>query len=202
MAGIFVSSEQKKDAHKGVCVNDFMLLGASLSTEEQETISTLYARLDQMREQAQRRLAEALARPTGGTHQGRSERDSAVSMYADQIRQWDAAEHGLCFGRLDYENGEHRHIGRLGLFDPDDDYEPLLVDWRAPAARPFYLATAANPEGVRRRRHIRTKLREVVSIEDEVLDLSAAQDTHHPGLTSEAALMSALTATRTGRMRD
>src|SRR5688572_20573022 len=98
-----------------------MLLGASLSTEEQETISTLYARLDQMREQAQRRLAEALARPVGGTHQARSERDSAVTMYADQIRQWDAAEHGLCFGRLDYERGglaggevssEHRHIGR------------------------------------------------------------------------------------------
>ncbi|HET8728582.1 MAG TPA: AAA family ATPase, partial [Alphaproteobacteria bacterium] len=155
-----------------------------------------------MREQAQRHLAEALARPGGGTHQARSERDSAVTMYADQIRQWDAAEHGLCFGRLDYDNGEHRHIGRLGLFDPENDYEPLLVDWRAPAARPFYLATAANPEGVRRRRHIRTKLREVVSVEDEVLDLSAAQDTQHPGLTSEAALMSALTATRTGRMRD
>ncbi|HZM81285.1 MAG TPA: ATP-binding domain-containing protein [Candidatus Limnocylindrales bacterium] len=155
-----------------------------------------------MRKQAQRRLAEALARPSGGTHQSRSERDSAVTMYADQIRQWDAAEHGLCFGRLDYDNGEHRHIGRLGLFDPNNDYEPLLVDWRAPAARAFYLATAANPEGVRRRRHIRTKLREVVGVEDEVLDLSTTQNTQHPGLTSEAALMSALTATRTGRMRD
>ena len=162
----------------------------------------LYVRLDQMREQAQRRLADALARPSGGTHQARSERDSAVTMYADQIRQWDAAEHGLCFGRLDFDNGEHRHIGRLGLFDPDNDYEPLLVDWRAPAARPFYLATAANPEGVRRRRHIRTSMRRVVGVEDEVLDISTAQDIHHQGLTSEAALMSALGATRTGRMRD
>jgi len=175
-----------------------------MSNEEQETISTLYSRLDRMREQAQRRLAEALARPSGGTHQARSERDSTVTMYADQIRQWDAAEHGLCFGRLDYDNGEHRHIGRLGLFDPDNDYEPLLVDWRAPAARAFYLATAANPEGVRRRRHIRTKLREVIAVEDEVLDLSAATPAAptRPSLTSEAALMSALTATRTGRMRD
>jgi DNA helicase IV len=140
---VILSNE--KDANFGVCKGDFNRLGASLSTEEQETISTLYARLDQMRVQAQRRLAEALARPSGGTHQARSERDSAVTMYADQIRQWDAAEHGLCFGRLDFDNGEVRHIGRLGLFDPENDYEPLLVDWRAPAARPFYLATAANP---------------------------------------------------------
>jgi DNA helicase IV len=174
-----------------------------LSTEEQETISHLYARLDQLREQAKQRLSETLLRPSEGTHQGRSERESTAAMYAEQIRQWDAAEHGLCFGRLDFENNEeYRYIGRIGLFDPDNDYEPLLVDWRAPAARPFYLATAASPQGIRRRRHIRTRMREVIGIDDEVLDLTAVQDTHHPGLTSEAALMSALNTGRTGRMRD
>jgi DNA helicase IV len=184
------------------CKGNFMRLEASLSTEEQETISRLYERLDQLRDQAKRRLSEALSRPPGGTHQARSERDSAVAMYTDRIRQWDAAEHGLCFGRLDFENGEHRHIGRIGLFDADDDYEPMLIDWRAPAARPFYLATAASPDGIRRRRHIRTRMRRVTGVEDEVLDLSTVQDTHHTGLTSEAALMSALNASRTGRMRD
>lgn len=169
---------------------------------EQRIVSKLYDRLDQLRAQARQRLNEALVGTSGGTHQARSERDSTVARYAEQIRQWDAAEHGLCFGRLDFDNGEDRHIGRVGLFDEANDFEPMLVDWRAPAARPFYLATAASPEGVRRRRHIQTRLRTVTGVEDEVLDLTAAQDARHTGLTSEAALMSALGAGRTGRMKD
>ncbi|WP_117212816.1 HelD family protein [Allorhizocola rhizosphaerae] len=172
--------------------------------EEQWTISNLYARLDDLREQAKRRLSESLLGPSGGTHQARSERDSTAAMYAQQIRQWEAAEHGLCFGRLDYLNGEHLHIGRIGIFDEENDFEPLLVDWRAPAARLFYLATAASPERVRRRRHIRTRLRKVISVDDEVLDLREAQpqQASSEGLVSEAALMSALNEGRTGRMRD
>src|SRR5262249_10162881 len=64
--------------------------------------------------------------------------------------------------------------GRLGIRDEDADYKPLLLDWRAPAARPFYLATPVSPEGVRRRRHIKTVGREVTRLDDEVLDLAAA----------------------------
>jgi DNA helicase IV len=171
-------------------------------SQEQEVITGLYGHLDGMREQAQERLREVLQGTMGGTHQARSERDSSVSMYRQQIRQWDAAEAGLCFGRLDFSSGveDRLHIGRIGLFD--DEYEPLLVDWRAPAARPFYLATAVDPGQVSRRRHIRLRLREVVSVEDEVLDLSAAQESTNPGLIGEAALMSALNAERTGRMKD
>ncbi|WP_345635823.1 HelD family protein [Rugosimonospora acidiphila] len=101
---------------------------------------------------------------------------------------------------------EHRYIGRIGIFDEDADYEPLLVDWRAPASRPFYLATAAAPEGVRRRAHIRSVGRTVVAVDNEVLDLSiaATADRHSPyeGLTGEATLLAALNAGRTGRMRD
>ncbi|HCT77336.1 MAG TPA: helicase [Micromonosporaceae bacterium] len=169
---------------------------------EQQTISMLYAHLDALREQAVLRLREALRLPSGGTHQSRSERDSATTMYAEQIKQWDAAEHGLCFGRLDFDNGERHYIGRIGLFDDTNDFEPLLIDWRAPASRPFYLATAASPQGVHLRRHLRTRLRKVISLDDEVLDLTAAQDDAHPGLTSEAALLGALNAGRTGRMKD
>src|SRR5262249_41296339 len=128
--------------------------------------------------------------------------DTPTTRNADQIARWDAAEDGLCFGRLDYESGEHHHIGRVGLFDEQDDFTPLLLDWRAPAARPFYLATAASPQGVRRRRQIRTRLRRVTAIDDEVLDLAAPHRNSSDGLTSEAALMSALNAGRTGRMRD
>ncbi|WP_405116324.1 AAA family ATPase [Micromonospora sp. NBC_01405] len=161
----------------------------------------LYGRLDGMREQAARRLAEEL-HTTGGTLQARSQRDSSVQMYAEQVEQFSAVENGLCFGRLDADNGARHYIGRIGIFDTSGDYDPLLMDWRAPAARAFYLATAANPQGVRRRRHLRTRQRKVTALNDEVLDLAAASPTAHEELTGEASLLAALTAGRTGRMRD
>ncbi|MFG1778137.1 HelD family protein [Micromonospora sp. NPDC049048] len=168
---------------------------------EQEYVSMLYRRLDELREQAARRLTEEL-RATGGTRQALSQRDSAVRMYADQVEQFSAVESGLCFGRLDTDEGGPHYIGRIGIFDTDGDYDPLLMDWRAPAARAFYLATAANPQGVRRRRHLRTRERKVVALNDEVLDLATASPTAHEELTGEASLLAALNAGRTGRMRD
>jgi DNA helicase IV len=168
---------------------------------EQDYVSMLYERLDGLRGRAVRRLAAAL-RQTGGTPQARAERDATIGRYAEQLAQFDAGENGLCFGRLDFHDGDRRYVGRLGIFDESADYEPLLVDWRAPAARPFYLATAAAPDGVRRRRQIRTDERKVVDVQDEVLDLTEAGAGGREGLTSEAALMAAVTATRTGRMGD
>jgi DNA helicase IV len=169
---------------------------------EQEYVSMLYGRLDDLREQSSKRLAGAL-RQTGGTHQMRSERDTSVAMYSDQLAQYSAVENGLCFGRLDFHTDERFYIGRIGLFDEDKEYEPLLMDWRAPAARPFYLATAAAPDGVRRRRHLRTKQRKVVGFDDEVLDINSV-DPARPseGLTGEATLLAAVNASRTGQMGD
>ena len=162
----------------------------------------LYGRLDNLREQATGRLA-GLLRETGGTPQARSQRDAVTGMYAERVAQFDAVENALYFGRLELHDGGHRHIGRIGIFDDESgEYEPLLLDWRAPAARPFYLATAASPDGVSRRRHIRTRRRTVVGLDDEVLDLDAAVGTGTPALTGEAALLAALAASRTGRMRD
>nr|MDT0659320.1 AAA family ATPase [Micromonospora sp. DSM 115978] len=171
----------------------------------------LYRRLDELREQAAERLAAEL-RSTGGTPQARSQRDSTIAMYAEQVQQFGAVESGLCFGRLDFDDGTRRYIGRIGIFDlPAGDWsagvvadpeEPLLMDWRAPAARPFYLSTAAAPDGVRRRRHIRSRHRTVVGLDDEVLDLSSVRPTDHVELTGEAALLAAVTAGRTGRMSD
>ncbi|MFI2650244.1 HelD family protein [Micromonospora fulviviridis] len=161
----------------------------------------LYDRLDGMRDQAARRLTEEL-RTTGGTLQDRSQRDSAVRMYADQVEQYAAVETGLCFGRLDGDDDSSRYVGRIGIFDTSGDYDPLLIDWRAPAARAFYLATAANPQGVRRRRHLRTRERKVTGLNDEVLDIAAASPTAHEEVTGEASLLAALNAGRTGRMRD
>jgi DNA helicase IV len=161
----------------------------------------LYGRLDDMRKRASDRLAQVL-KQSGGTHQARTEREAFSAMYLQQISQFDAAEHGLCFGRLDFHEGKRFYIGRIGLHDDSDDYEQLLMDWRADAARPFYLATAASPAGVRRRRHIKTRGRSVVSLDDEILDLAAADPGKHEGLTGESALLAALGASRTGRMRD
>lgn len=161
----------------------------------------LYDRLDGLREQAAHRLTAEL-RNTGGTLQDRSQRDSSVAMYADQVEQFSAVENGLCFGRLDGDDDSRHYIGRIGIFDTSGDYDPLLMDWRAPAARPFYLATAANSQGVRRRRHLRTRQRKVTGLNDEVLDIDSASPGAHEELTGEASLLAALNAGRTGRMRD
>jgi len=166
----------------------------------------LYDHLDGLRDRAAGRLAQTL-RQTGGTPQARTERDVNAVMYTQRIAQLDAAENGLCFGRIDFHDAGPRYIGRMGIRDEADDYEPLLLDWRAPAARPFYLATPVSPEGVRRRRHIKTLRREVIRLDDEVLDLTdAGRDGPHDGLagglTGEAALLAALNASRTGQMGD
>ncbi|MET8045321.1 ATP-binding domain-containing protein [Micromonospora sp. NPDC005215] len=168
---------------------------------EQEYVSMLYDQLDGLREQAAHRLTAEL-RNTGGTLQDRSQRDSSVAMYADQVEQFSAVENGLCFGRLDGDDDSRHYIGRIGIFDTTGDYDPLLMDWRAPAARAFYLATAANPQGVRRRRHLRTRQRKVTGLNDEVLDIGSAAPGGHEELTGEASLLAALNAGRTGRMRD
>jgi DNA helicase IV len=170
--------------------------------QEQEYVSMLYEHLDGLRERTSDRLAQTL-RQTGGTPQARTERDVLVAMYTQRLAQLDAAENGLCFGRIDSDGGEQHHIGRLGIRDEDADYRPLLLDWRAPAARPFYLATPVSPEGVRRRRHIKTVGREVTRLDDEVLDLAApGLNGQTSGLNGEVALLAALNASRTGQMSD
>jgi DNA helicase IV len=123
-------------------------------------------------------------------------------MYRQQLAQFDAAENGLCFGRLEFDDGVRSYIGRLGMHADNEDYDQLLMDWRADAARPFYLATAASPGEVRVRRHIKTRGRTILRLDDEVLDLAVADPARHEGLTGESSLLAALNASRTGRMRD
>jgi DNA helicase IV len=168
---------------------------------EQGYVSMLYMRLDDLRERASGRLASVL-RQTGGTHQARTEREAFSAMYSQQLAQFDAAENGLCFGRLDFRDGDRRYIGRLGIHGDSEDYEQLLMDWRASAARPFYLATAVSPEDVLLRRHIETRDRKVTGLDDEVLDLASADPTRREGLAGESALLAAMSASRTGRMSD
>ncbi|MFD4225676.1 HelD family protein [Streptomyces sp. NPDC058545] len=165
---------------------------------EQDHLDMLHARVKTLRDEARHQLTGVL-RETGGTRQGRLEREAAAGRYAGQVARYDAAENGLCFGRLDLRDGDRHYIGRIGLPAESADDDPLLLDWRAPAARPFYVATPAAPHGVRKRRHITTRGDRVVRLDDEVLD--------HDGvpvgeLTGEAALLASLDAGRTGRMHD
>jgi DNA helicase IV len=174
---------------------------------EQDYVTGLHRRLDDVRAVVVSRLEEALA-SAAHNPQAVGEREATVQIYTERLVALDAAESGLCFGRLDRRDADvPRYVGRIGLQSEDGDAEPLLVDWRAPAAQPFYTATPLHDLGVRRRRHIRTRGRTVVDIADETLDLDelALGDSgvaQRSGLAGEAVLLAALNATRTGRMTD
>lgn len=160
----------------------------------------MYDRLDILREQARTELDRVQIEETTGTGQGYTERESFTELFSGRFSQLSSVERGLCFGRIDETAGEQFHIGRIGLFD--EDYEPLLIDWRTPVAQVFYRATAAEPLGVKRRRHIRLHGRSVVGVDDDLLDLDALGDGERSTLIGEAALLSSLTASRTGRMNE
>ena len=173
---------------------------------EQAYVSTLYERLDTMRQYAKTRLQKVLLE-TGGTPQARSERESFSQMYSDDLAKYDAAENGLCFGKIELADDDPRYVGRIGILDEEKDFETLLLDWRAPLARPFYLATTAAPDGVTKRRHIRTRDRRVTAVNDEYLDLDTARaegavEGTDGGVGTESALLAALNAARTGHMID
>jgi DNA helicase IV len=171
-------------------------------TEEQTYVTALHERLEEVRSLVARRLRDALAAPLVDNPQAIGEREAAVRLHTQRLTSIDAADSGLCFGRLDRRDSDvPRYVGRIGLLAEDGGDEPLLVDWRAPAAQPFYTATPAHDQGVRRRRHIRARGRRVVGVVDEVLDLTDPSASTS-GLTGEAALLAALNATRTGRMTD
>ncbi|KAE8762894.1 HelD family protein [Georgenia thermotolerans] len=158
-------------------------------TGEQEHLDGLYRRLDEVRAATRARRDAILATGPG------LERDEAGAALDDRLDRLDAAEPALCFGRLDGVDGRVRYIGRVGLRTPER--EPLLLDWRAPAARPFYAATPDRPLGLRRRRHLRTRGRAIVGIDDEPLGPGSGGE-----LQGERALRDALAARRTGRLRE
>ena len=145
-------------------------------------MAELYHRLDAERAQVKGRYHAALRGPIdtkdGGTL---VQRDSEVRALAKEVRRLDVADNGLCFGRLDTLLGEHSYIGRIGIFDKENEYEPLLLDWRAPAARAFYIATAATPENMRRRRQFHTRGRHIVDFTDEVLGRPSDARAGRPG---------------------
>jgi DNA helicase IV len=169
--------------------------------EEQPYITRLYAQLDALRERTATRLAE-IYQQEGWDEQSIWERDVFAARDLQRLQRLNGVDRGLCFGRLDFGaggDGTARYIGRIGL--SDDEYDQMLVDWRAPAAEPFYRATAADPGDVVRRRHIQVKRREVIGVDDEVFDAGVTGDSAAT-LSGEAALLASLAEARTGRMSD
>ena len=163
-------------------------------------MSGLYALLDEHRARTSLHLSSVYGSSTAGTHQWRTERDALARSFEERLAGMSIGDLPLCFGRLDMAGGGRFHIGRLAL--ADENHEPLLVDWRAPAAQPFYQATAGDPQGVVRRRHLLTRGREVISLDDEVFDLDALSERDRASLQGDAALLAALSRERTGRMGD
>jgi hypothetical protein len=172
---------------------------------EQAHVDLVYARLSEATRSAQqvatagRSLYQSdrssFVREEDGT--GLYERDVFAFQAARRLAQLDAEHEGLVFGRLDLTDGETRYIGRIGVRDAN--YEPLVIDWRAPAAEPFYRATPARPMQVIRRRVLRCRADRVVGIEDDLLDTHADTDLVVIG---EGALLAALTRARGRTMRD
>ncbi len=155
-----------------------------------------YRLLDERLAEARVQLADVL-RSGAAAPAGVQEREAAVGRLAGRIRQMEGAEEGLVFGRIDAVDGTRLHLGRIGLHT--EGYEtPMVVDWRAEAARPFYEATPLHPMGLRRRRHLRVEGRRVQAVSDEILDGSApaADD-----VVGDGPLVQVLAAGRTGRMR-
>ncbi|MGC4995169.1 HelD family protein [Streptomyces sp. DT195] len=168
---------------------------------EQEFIDGLYERVDDLRGDTETSVQDALAQGDK-PQQARLERDILVAERSGLLAALNAVDGSLCFGRIDLSDGTTHHIGRIGLRRDDTERTPVLIDWRAEVARPFYVATGHTPMGLRRRRHITSEGRTVTALHDEILDLGDDTRTGHEDPTGDAVLLAALNTARTGRMND
>ncbi|GAA4701061.1 HelD family protein [Phytohabitans rumicis] len=165
---------------------------------EQRHVDRVYARLAELRQAAARAEKEGYRLARVGNFGALVERDAMVFHAARRRHALDAEHEGLVFGRLDLREGPVLHVGRLGV--RDEEAQPLVIDWRAPAAAAFYQATAADPRGVVRRRMIQSSGEKVTNIEDDLLDPAAAPEGMR--VVGDGALLATL-AKATGRgMRD
>ena len=136
----------------------------------------------------------------GGTHQARYESDVVEETIRARLAQLEFGDVALVFGRIDPADTDERfYIGRIAVADKHQ--EPVVVDWRAPIAEPFYRATGRNPLGLARRRHFATRGRRVLDIEDEVFT-GDSSDGALDGIVGRGALIAALERGRTGRLSD
>jgi len=169
--------------------------------KEQEFVDRVHDRVDALRGVAAEQVRDALT-PVGTGQQARLERDVMVAERSGLLAALNAVDGSLCFGRIDLSDGAAHHIGRIGIREDDAEHTPLLIDWRAPVARPFYLATHHTPMGLRRRRHITTEGRAVTELHDEILDIEDRDRTGFEDPSGDSVLLAAVNSARTGRMAD
>ena len=186
--------------------------------EEQAYIDHAYDCLEASRTDAWK-LRKIHEGQLGGTVQARFERDVFDETVVNRLTQLDLGDAALVFGRIDRladplvespDTFESFHIGRLAV--ADENREPVVVDWRAPVAEPFYRATGREPMGLARRRHFAVQSRTLLGLEDELfgeghlgvgdedgLDGSAPRGA---GLRGYSTLLAVLERGRTGQLGD
>ncbi|MFF9211167.1 MULTISPECIES: HelD family protein [unclassified Streptomyces] len=201
-------------------------------TVEQEHLDRVYRRLEEKIHEAEFLMNDAARRGQVGTPGALAERDAQVFRAGIHLNRLNNEFEDFLFGRIDLLLGkdgkkgpdgaytavepaegavrpdntadiaETLHIGRIGVLD--EDYAPLVIDWRAPAAAPFYRSTPVDPGRVVRRRVIRSKGRRVLGVEDDLMrpELTAYLDGQRLPVIGDGALMAALGQARTHTMRD
>lgn len=199
---------------------------------EQEHLDRVYRRLEEKIHEAEFLMHDAAQRGHVGTPGALAERDAQVFRAGIHLNRLNNEFEDFLFGRIDLlrgkdgqkgpdgaytsiepaddavggdntaDIGETLHIGRIGVLD--SDYAPLVIDWRAPAAAPFYRSTPVDPGRVVRRRVIRSKGRRVLGVEDDLMrpELSATLDGAELPVVGDGALMAALGQARSHTMRD
>ncbi|MFI1566262.1 HelD family protein [Streptomyces sp. NPDC020490] len=199
---------------------------------EQEHLDRVYRRLEEKIHEAEFLMNDAAKRGQVGTPGALAERDAQVFRAGIHLNRLNSEFEDFLFGRIDLLLGkdgkkgpdgaytavepaegavradntadiaETLHIGRIGVLD--QDYSPLVIDWRAPAAAPFYRSTPVDPGRVVRRRVIRSKGRKVLGVEDDLMrpELTAFLDGRELPVIGDGALMAALGRARSHTMRD
>ncbi|MFF7731184.1 HelD family protein [Streptomyces sp. NPDC008001] len=198
---------------------------------EQQHLDRVYRRLEEKIHEAEFLMDDAAKRGQVGTPGALAERDAQVFRAGVHLNRLNSEFEDFLFGRIDLllgkdgkkgpdgaytsvepaddavrgdraEIAETLHIGRIGVLDAD--YSPLVIDWRAPAAAPFYRATPVAPGRVVRRRVIRSKGRRVLGVEDDLLrpELTATLGGNTLPVVGDGALMAALGQARSHTMRD
>lgn len=199
---------------------------------EQEHLDRVYHRLEEKIHEAEFLMDDAVKRGQVGTPGALAERDAQVFRAGIHLNRLNSEFEDFLFGRIDLLLGkdgvrgpdgaytsvepaedavrddlsadiaETLHIGRIGVLD--SDYAPLVIDWRAPAAAPFYRSTPKEPGRVVRRRVIRSKGRKVLGVEDDLMrpELTAHLDGDKLPVIGDGALMAALGQARSHTMRD
>jgi hypothetical protein len=141
---------------------------------------------------------EAVRKAPGGIGRAAMDRDTEVHRLTGRLRALRRFGLDLCLGRIVGEDGEPVYIGRLGLTDGDG--RRLLLDWRSPAAEPFFAATHANPMGLTSRRRYRWTGGRISDYWDEVFTADALEQ--HAALDDQSAFIASLGSSRSARMRD